>query len=224
MVSTHEKRTDRELHRDVIEELHWDPRVEETDVGVEVDDGIVTLSGTVESWGARLAAAAAAHRVRGVLDVANEVIVRLPGSMTFSDVDVARAAREALERDVFVPSDRITTTVTDGVVTLEGRVETWTEYDDAARAVANLAGVREVKNHLAVVPPDISKHAVRSAIEAALVRHASHAAKHVDIAVSDGTVTLSGAVPSWSERRAIEGAVRGTRGVKKIDNRLRIHA
>jgi osmotically-inducible protein OsmY len=218
------KKTDAEIHHDVLEELRWDTRVTETDVGVEVDDGVVTLTGTVESWAARLAAVEAAHRVAGVLDVANEIVVRLPGSMEIGDVDIAHAAREALQRDVFVPSDRITTTVSNGVVVLEGTVERWVEYDDAARAIAHLPGVREVKNHLVVDPPAIAKDTVRSAIEGALARHAAHAARRVGIAIADGTVILSGAVPSWAERRAIEGAVRGTRGVGNIDNRLRIHA
>ena len=218
------KKTDAQIHQDVIEELRWDSRVSETDVGVEVDDGIVTLTGTVDSWPARLAAADAAHRVSGVLDVANEVVVRLPGSMERTDADIARAAREALERDVFVPSDRIRTTVTAGVVTLEGTVESWTDYEDTARAIAHLGGVREVKNNLVVEPPVVPKDAVRQAIVGALARHAAHAAKHVSIAIVDGSVILAGFVPSWAERRAIEGAVRGTRGVKKVDNRLRIHA
>lgn len=224
MLGTYDKKTDSQIHSDVIEELRWDTRVKETDVGVEVDDGIVTLTGTVDSWGARLAAAEAAHRVSGVLDVVNEVVVHPVGSMQHTDLDVARGAREALQRDVFVPSDRITTTVTDGIVTLEGTVESWIEYDDAARAVARIAGVREVKNHLVVDPPAVAQHAVRAAIEGALSRHAAHASKHINIAVADGVVILSGTVPSWADRRAVEGAVRGTKGVRNIENRVRVHA
>jgi osmotically-inducible protein OsmY len=117
------KKTDAEIQQDVIRELKWDPRVEETEVGVEVDNGIVTLTGTVSSWAKRLAAKEAAHRVFGVLDVANDVTVKVPGSLTRTDTDLAQAVRHALKWDVMVPDERITSTVSNGWVTLEGTVD-----------------------------------------------------------------------------------------------------
>jgi osmotically-inducible protein OsmY len=218
------KKTDAQIQREVLEELKWDTRVKETDVGVEVDGGIVTLTGTVDSWPARIAAQQAAHRVAGVLDVANDIHVNLPGYYERNDTDVARAVRQALEWDVLVPNDRIRTTVSSGVVTLEGTVESYGQCDDAVRCVSNLAGVREVKNLLVIEPPapSVSPGLLRQTIEDALERHAQHASKHVRIAIADGKVTLSGEVPSWPERNAVEGAVRATRGVCKVDNQLRI--
>jgi osmotically-inducible protein OsmY len=206
--------------------LKWDTRVKETDVGVEVNSGVVTLSGTVDSWTARLAAQDAAHRVAGVLDVANDVRVKLPGSYERNDTDIAKAVRTALEWDVLVPHERIRTTVSGGVVTLEGKVDYWSQYDDAGRCIRNLAGVREVKNLIAVEPAvtALSPQAVRKTIDQALERHAEHAAKHIQIAITDGKVILSGDVPSWAERNTVEGAVRGTPGVRNVDNRLRIEA
>jgi osmotically-inducible protein OsmY len=138
------RKTDAEIQQDVLRELTWDTRVEETDVGVEVDDGVVTLSGTVSSWGKRHAAAEAAHRVRGVLDVANNIVVKLPGTPGRTDTEVARAVRNALVWDVFVPDTRIRSTVSDGVVTLDGDADTRAQAEDAERAVRNLAGVRAV--------------------------------------------------------------------------------
>ena len=82
------KRTDAQFQQDVLQELRWDTRVKETDVGVEVDRGIVTLTGTVDSWAARLAAQDAAHRVAGVLDVANDLRVKLPTSTERTDADI----------------------------------------------------------------------------------------------------------------------------------------
>jgi osmotically-inducible protein OsmY len=218
------KRTDIQIQRDVLEELKWDTRVPATDVGVEVKHGVVTLTGTVDSWTGRLAAQEAAHRVSCVHDVANDIEVKLPGSYARNDTDIAEAVRYALESDILVPHDRIRTTVSNGVVTLEGEVDYWTQYEDAARSVRNLAGVRDVKNLITVEPqvPTITPEAVRTTIEHALERHAEHAAKHVQIAIADGKVILSGEVPSWAERNAIEGAVRGTPGVRKVDNQLRI--
>jgi osmotically-inducible protein OsmY len=193
-------------------------------IGVEVSGGVVTLTGMVSSWTARLAAQEAAHRVSGVLDVANDIQVKLPGSSSPNDADIAHAVRYALEWDTLVPHTRIRTTVSNGVVTLEGAVDFWSEHDDAARCVRNLAGVREVKNLIAVEPPAISPEAIRRTIEGALERHAMHAAKHVEIAVADGKVVLNGDVPSWAERSAVEGAVRGTPGVRGVINHLRIEA
>jgi len=218
------KKTDAEIQRDVLEELSWDTRVKATDVGVEVNAGVVTLTGTVESWAARLAAQEAAHRVSSVLDVANDIRVKVFGSYERSDTDIAQAVRYALEWDILVPHERIHTTVSNGVVTLEGKVDFWSQYDDAARCVRNLAGVREVRNQILVEPsaPRLAPQTVRIAIEQALERHAAHAAKHVQVAVADGKVVLTGDVPSWAERNAVEGAVRGTLGVHRVDNQLRI--
>lgn len=217
------KKSDSEIHEAVLEELRWDTRVRETDVGVEVDRGIVTLTGTVESWAARMAAQEAAHRVTGVLDVANDIHVKLSGSSQKDDTDLARAVRQALEWDVLVPDDQIRTTVSDGVVRLEGTVPFWSQHDDAARAVRNLGGVREVQNLIVVAPPTVAAQTVHRAIDHALERHAAHVMKHVKIAIQDGVVTLSGEVPSWAELSTVVGAVRGTPGVRKVDNRLHIH-
>ncbi len=219
-------KADSQIQRDVLEELHWDTRVRETGVGVAVRSGVVTLTGTVDSWTARLAARDAASRIAGVLDVLNEIHVNLPCSEERGDVDLAQAVRSALEWDVLVPHEHVRTTVSNGVVTLQGRVDYWNQYDDAARAVRNLAGVREVKNQIAVEPllPRASPHAVRHAIESALERHAERAAKQVEVAVTDGKVTLSGEVPSWAERNAVEGAARCTPGVWRVVNHLRIQA
>jgi osmotically-inducible protein OsmY len=217
-------KTDAQVQRDVLDELTWDTRVKETDVGVEVSHGVVTLTGTVDSWTARLAAQEAAHRVYGVLDVANDVKVQLPGSRARTDADLAQAIRSALEWDILVPEERIRTTVSDGVVTLEGVVDFWSQYDDAARCVRNLAGVREVKNLLTVAPSRaaVAPETVRRAIERALERHAERAARHVEIGIVDGKVILSGEVSSWTDFKAVEGAARGTHGVRAVANHLRI--
>jgi osmotically-inducible protein OsmY len=143
-------KTDAAIHQDVLRELHWDSRVEETEVGVEVDRGVVTLTGTVGSWAKRVAAEEAAHRVAGVLDVANDIEVKVPGELTRTDTEIAQAVRHALEWDALVPDQRIRSTVSHGWVTLEGEVDTWTEREDAARAVQNLIGVHGVTDRMTV--------------------------------------------------------------------------
>lgn len=215
-------KTDSQIQQDVLDELAWDTRVSETDVGVEVDDGVVTLTGTVDSWGKRMAAQDAAHRVTGVLDVANDIEVRGPGSVGWSDTDIAHAVRRVLEWNDFVPDESIKTTVSKGRVTLEGEVQTWAEREDAEQAVRNLSGVSGVTNKIAIKPLPVSADDVRVAIEDALERQAEREADRIRLEVRDGHVTLNGTVHSWAERRAVVGAARGTRGVRSVETNLRV--
>lgn len=216
------RRTDSEIQQAVLRELKWDTRVEAADVwGVEVDNGVVTLSGTVATYAKRVAAQEAAHRVAGVMDVANDLTVKLPGGAP-NDTELAAAVRRALEWDVSVPDKRIRSTVSHGWVTLEGDVDYWSERDDAWRVVSKLNGVRGVTVKVEVKPAKPVPQDVRKAIEDALERHAEREAKRIGLAVSDGQVTLSGVVHSWAEREAVVGAAKGTVGVRKVEDRLRI--
>lgn len=219
-----EHKTDAQLQHDVYEELKWDTRVRATDIGIEVSGGVVTLTGRVDNWAERIAAQEAAHRVSMVLDVANDIVVRPPESVERDDTDVAKAVRCALDWDSMVPKSRIRTTVASGIVTLEGDVDTDAQRDDAARCIAGLAGVLEVENRINVKPPEVTPTVLRSAIEHALQCHAGEAARHITIAVAGDEVSLLGNVQSWAERNAIEGAVRGTPGVRHVECKLRIEA
>lgn len=217
-------RTDSEIQQDVLEELRWDARIEETDVGVEVDDGIVTLTGTVSSWAKRFAAQDAAHRVPCVRDVANDIDVKLPGSAGHTDTEIARAVRHALEWGVGVPEKYIRSTVSEGRVTLEGDVSYWSERDAAEDAIRNLAGVRAVSNKIEVAPPKVLRNEVQTAIEEALERQAEREARRVNIVVHDGRVTLSGIVHSWAEREAVIGAARGMVGVESVESSIDVES
>lgn len=215
------KKTDTQIHHDVLEELKWDSRVGETEVGVEVDDSAVTLTGTVTSWAKRMAAAEAARRVIGVLDVANDIKVKLPGGLTRTDTEIAQAVRHALEWDVFVPEEKISSTVSEGRVTLDGTVERWSQRDDADRAVRNLTGVKGVVNTITVKATKPVTGDVRKAIEQALERRAEREAKRIHVDVRDGIATLTGSVHSWAERKSVVAAARFTPGVRDIEDHLR---
>ena len=218
-------KSDVRIQQDVLRELASDPRVEETEVGVSVQDGVVTLSGTVTSWAKRMAGQEAAHRVAGVLDVANGIVVKLPGGLVRSDTEIAHAVRQALEWDVFVPDAHIQSTVSNGWVTLTGTVDAVSEREDAERAVRNLTGVRGVVNQISVSQPRVAPERIRTAIEEALERRAEREARRIDVTVSpDGEVTLGGHVRSWAEREAVVASARYLRGVRAVKDRLRIDA
>jgi osmotically-inducible protein OsmY len=215
------KKSDAQIHHDVLEELKWDSRVDETEVGVQVDSGVVTLTGTVTSWAKRLAAQDAARRVIGVLDVANDIEVKVRGGFGRTDTEIAQAVRRTLEWDVFVPDQKITSTVTDGWVTLEGAVERWSQREDAERAVRNLTGVKIVANKITVTQAKPMTEDVRKAIEQALERRAEREARHIGVDVRDGIVTLTGPVHSWAERKSVLAAARFTPGVRAVEDHLR---
>jgi osmotically-inducible protein OsmY len=215
-------KSDAHIHQDVLRELRWDSRVDETEVGVEVDQGVVTLTGTGENYAKKLAAKDAAHRVTGVLDVADDVRVKMPGSPGRTDTEIAQAVRQALEWDVLVPATHTTSTVADGWVTLEGSVDRLRERDDAERAVRYLHGVHGVYNKLVVRPSTVQPEQVREVIEDALERSAAHEVKRIQVLVSDGVVTLTGRVRSYAEKRAVMGAVSHAPGVHTVKDHLRI--
>jgi osmotically-inducible protein OsmY len=214
------KKTDVQLLQEVLDEIAWDARLADAQVGVSVHEGVVTLAGTVSSWANKLAAAEAAHRVAGVLDVANEVGVALPG-ITHTDAALAAAIRHALQWDVNVPDDRIASTVADGFVALEGEVENFAQKDDAARAVRNLEGVVAVDNRIVVKPPEVTPERLRAAIQEALVRRAAEDLTLVQLDVEGARVVVHGDVHSWSERAAIMKAITETRGVQFVEDRMR---
>lgn len=216
------KKSDAQIHHDVLEELKWDSRVDETEVGVQVASGVVTLTGTVTSWAKRVAAQEAARRVIGVLDVANDINVKVPGGLARTDTEIAQAVRRTLEWDVFVPEEQITSTVTDGWVTLEGTVERWSQRDDAERAARNLTGVKMVVNKITVTPAKPVTEDIKKAIEGALERRAEREARRIRVDVRDGTVTLTGPVHSWAERQAVFSAARFTLGVHAVEDHLRM--
>jgi osmotically-inducible protein OsmY len=215
------KRTDSQIKQLVTDELKWDTQVKETAVGVEVDHGVVTLTGSVSSYGERQAAQRAAHRVAGVLDVANDMTVRPPGSAGSTDTELAQRVRRALEWNVFVPEQNISTTVSEGWVTLEGEVDHLSQRQAAEQAIHNLAGLVGVINKLEVSPKAFTGD-IQRAIESALERHATREAAHLQVEAKGGRVTLTGTVGSFAEKKAVLGAARGTQGVLSVTDNLRI--
>jgi len=208
------------IRQNVQQELHWDSRVDDSEVGVAVHEGVVTLTGTVASYAAKQAAAEAAHRVMDVLDVANDLMVKAPGGGVHSDTDIAQAVRRTLEWDTLVPHEHIQSTVSNGWVTLTGTVGHRSQSEDAERAVRYLWGVSGVTNQIVISAPPVAPGVVQAAIEQALERRAARKAQRIGVEVTADTVRLTGRVRSWWEKQAVVGAARHAPGIHAVSDEL----
>jgi len=212
-------RTDEAIQTDVLEELKWDSRVRPNEIGVAVKDGIVTLTGWVDSYLKKMAAEEAAHRVPGVKAVANDIEVRLPGFAERTDTDLAAAVLNALRWDAAIPTGKVDVTVSQGWVTLKGEVEYAFQKRDAERAVRRLSGVKGVSN-LIVVKPQVFPSDLKQQIERALVRNAETDARNITIEVEGSKVILRGTVRSYAEKQAAEDTAWAAPGVTEVENRI----
>ncbi len=212
-------KTDRQLKQDVIDELEWESAIDETGIGVEVHNGIVTLTGTLNSYAEKYAAEKAVQRVADVKGLAVEIDIALPGWGQRTDADIARTAAQALEWNALVPQDCIKIVVEDGWITLTGNVDYQYQRMAAERALQTLLGVVGISNQIAVTP-SVTQRDVKSHIEAALQRRAHMETKGIEVVVNGDQITLSGAVSSFAERRAALSAAAQTRGVARVVDKL----
>jgi len=216
-------RSDEAIQQDVLEEMKWDTRVRPNEIGVSVKDGIVTLTGWVDSYLKKIAAEEAAHRVPGVKAVANDIEVRLPGSAERTDNDLAKAVLNALRWDASIPAGKIDVTVSQGWVSLKGEVDYGFQKRDAERAVRRLAGVKGVTNLIIVRPPvTLTPTELKGSIEKALIRNAETDARRITVEVEDGKIILRGAVSAYAEKKAAEDTGWSMPGVREVDNRILI--
>ena len=216
-------KTDAQLQQDVMNELKWDPTVKAA-IRVDVKDGVVTLSGYVDSYSKKSAADRAAARVFGVKGVAEEIRVRLPGPLKRPDESLARAASNALEWNVRVPHDRIKVQVRNGLVTLSGEVDWWYQKNAAETAVRHLVGVVSVSNGVTIRPESRLLGAdVRDSIESAFQRNALLDARRITVETRGGKVILRGSVHSWLEREQAQWAAWAAPGVSEVESHITIN-
>ena len=213
--------TNNELKQHVQSALDWEPSVDATDIGVSVDEGVVTLRGNVGSYMEKLMAERVVLRVYGVKALANDLVVHVASGYERTDTEIAQAALAALKWITTVPSDRVTVTVKGGQLTLNGTLDWQYQKDAAARAVRDLTGVTGVTNYI-IVQPRVKSIDVRDKIEAAFKRSAQIDARRINVNAQDGKVILSGNVHSWAERQEAERAAWAAPGVTQVDDRLAI--
>ncbi|MBW9107034.1 BON domain-containing protein [Paraburkholderia phenoliruptrix] len=214
-------KSDFELKRQVEEELAWDPAVESTDIGVEVRDRIVTLSGHPSSYAEKLAAEKAAQRVAGVKAVVVEMSIRLPHADVRTDEEIANAVRTMMRWTVGLNEEAVKVQVEKGWVTLSGEVDCAYQSHVATRTISHMRGVTGVSN-LIRIGGEAAAQDIGEQIGKALQRHAEREAKHIEVKVHEGTVTLTGKVGSAAERWAVRGAAWSAPGVHAVVDDLTV--
>lgn len=209
--------TDVRLRDVIIRNLDWDPQVDASGLGVSAQDGVVTLSGFIDTYIGKLAAERAAKRIRGVRAVANEIVVRLKEAR--ADDELAHDVAQSLKNPPALAD--VQAAVHHGHVTLTGKVEWLFQRDLAARLVHHIRGVVAINNYITVAPRtnviDVRRRIVR-----ALHQLADIDARRIEVAVTDHVVTLSGTVASWGDREAAEQVTAQAPGVTQVNNRIEV--
>ena len=216
-------RTDAQLHKNVVDELAFEPSLDVSKLAVAVKNGIVTLSGSVPNYAGKYAAEKAVKRVHGVGGVAEELTVDPFPASQRTDSDIAQAARRALQGHVVTTGQSIQLQVEHGRVKLEGEVEWHHQRQRAQDAVSHLLGVRGVNNRITLKPQAIGTE-VETRIKRAFERHSELDSRQVVVGVSGGQVTLSGRLSSWDERDQALRAAWSAQGVTEVLNHITVHA
>ena len=212
-------KSDMQIQRDVMDELKFEPFLNASQIGVAVKNGVVTLSGIVDSYSKKLSAEKAAKKVMGVKAVAMDIQVGVSPASNKTDAEIAAAVVNALKWHSAVQEERIKIKVEDGVVKLEGEVEWEFQRSNAEHAVSNLTGVRLVTN-LITIKPKITSGDVKDKIKSAFHRSATIDSSRISVDVIGSTVSLHGVVRSFAEKEDAERAAWAAPGVTEVQNRL----
>lgn len=214
-------KTDAQIKMDVLDELKWQPNVDETQIGVIVENGVVTLSGVVNDYSKKTAAERAAKRVSGVKAVAEDIEVKYGESYKKTDKEIAKAVVNALEWNASVPDDKITVKVEDGWVYLSGDVKWSYQRDAAKRTVEHLLGVKHVANNISI-KQTVKATDIKDKIKKAFERAADLEAKNITVEVDGHTVTLKGKVHSLAEKEEARKTAFSSPGVYSVKNELKV--
>lgn len=212
-------KTDLEIQKDVMDELKWEPVLSASQIGVAVKNGVVMLSGDVNSYGKKYIAEKATWRVKGVKAVAEDLEVTLSTDDRLTDTEIATNVLNALKYQSLVPNDRLKVKVSDGWLTLEGHVDWNYQKESGLAAVRNLKGIKGIHNFV-TVKPTVNTLLVKENIKKALERRADIDAANIHVEAVGNKLILTGTARSWQERRAAENAAWATPGVGLVEDNL----
>lgn len=211
---------DHDLKTNVLAELAWEPSISADHIGVTAKEGVVTLTGYVESYWQKLAAEQAAGRVKGVKALAEEIEVRLPIHIKRNDDEVAAAALSRLAWDSTVPKDSVKVKVEKGFVTLTGDVEWHFERESAADAVRSLSGVTGVSNQIKVKARPSTSTISKDIMHA--LNRSWYFDDNVKVTADGGKVFLTGSVDTWGDRQTAALTAWAAPGTTSVVNDIRI--
>jgi osmotically-inducible protein OsmY len=204
-----------------MDELKWEPFLKASEIGVAVTNGIVTLSGTVDTYGKKVSAEIAAKRVAGVKAVAENIEVKLLNGGKKTDTEIAAAVLNAIKWHSSIPDDKIKVKVEGGWVSLDGEVDWEFQRNSARTVVENLSGVGGISNNIKIIPV-VSTVDIKRKISAAFHRSATVDSEKITIGVDGSKITLTGKVRSYSEKKEAENAAWLAPGVNRVENELEI--
>jgi len=210
-------KSDAQIKQDILDELVFEPNIEETQIGVIVEDGIVTLSGIVNEYHKKALANKVAKRVVGVKAVAEDIEVKYGEDFKKTDKEIAKAVVNALEWNAKIPEENIMVFVEDGYIYLSGNVAWDFQRKAAEHSLQNLLGVKGFVNNIEIKPVEKAKN-IEEQITKALERSTNLMAKGIRVQVDGDTVQLKGRVHSLKERELIEKTAYKANGVRHVQN------
>lgn len=214
-------KTDAEIQKDVMEELKWEPAIRSSGIGVAVKNGVVTLSGTVDTYSEKKTVEKAALKVAGVKGIAEDIEIKLSYHDQKTDAELAQAVVNGLKWNVLVPDNKIKIKVENAWVTAEGTVE-WAYEQNAVRdAISGIVGIKGISN-LVKLEPKVNPADVKKKISAAFERSATIDANGIHIENVGNKVILTGKVRSYAERQEAEQAAWNAPGVATVENKLEV--
>jgi osmotically-inducible protein OsmY len=214
-------KTDLEIKNDVLDELAWQPNIDETQIGVIVENGVVTLTGTLDSYAKKIAAEKAVKGVKGVRAIAEDIEVKYGTEYKKSDKEIAKAAADALKWNYSVPEDKVSIKVDNGWIFLTGQVQWEYQKNAAKNAVENLIGVKGVSNSISL-KQSVEPFQIKERIKKALQRSAEVEAQNIDVIVDGHKVKLRGKVHSLKEKDEVRKAAYFAPGVYEVENELEV--
>jgi osmotically-inducible protein OsmY len=213
------KKSNDVLSKEVIDAIKWEPLLSSNEIDVNVKDGIVTLSGTVDNYTQKKEAEHAVKSIAGVKAVVDDVKVDLYFSAIKSDTDIASSVIKALHGNWAVPDHRLKVTVENGWVTLEGILHWNFQRKAADNAIRYLPGVRGVIDKIKI-EAEIKNELGKEIVEKALRRSWILDVDNIKVRVEGKTIYLSGIVDSLFQKDEAERIAWNTPGVWCVDNEL----